>query len=75
MKYLSNFLKYISYVIVIIFVFIIGYDILHHCLIYEGAYIPLFVLWMSAYASQFLLQEKIRKQTMTEEEIIHSLSI
>ena len=70
LKYLINFLKYISYIIVIIFVFIIGYDILHQCLIYEGIYIPLFVLWMVTYTSQFLLQEKIRKQTMTEEEII-----
>ena len=70
LKYLINFLKYISYIIVIIFVFIIGYDILHQCLIYEGVYIPLFVLWMVTYTSQFLLQEKIRKQTMTEEEII-----
>ena len=38
LKYLINFLKYISYIIVIIFVFIIGYDILHQCLIYEGIY-------------------------------------
>ena len=70
LKYLINFLKYISYIIVIIFVFIIGYDILHQCLIYEVVYIPLFVLWMVTYTSQFLLQEKIRKQTMTEEKII-----
>ena len=70
LKYLINFLKYISYIIVIIFVFIIGYDILHQCFIYEGVYIPLFVLWMVTYTLQFLLQEKIRKQTMTEEEII-----
>ena len=70
LKYLINFLKYISYIIVIIFVFIIGYDILHQCLIYEVVYIPLFVLWMVTYTSQFLLQEKIRKQTMTEEGII-----